>query len=83
MKKPARLVGERVGGFSVLILVVQPAPPRIRVVIMVNMMVIERAPPPMPVAACWLLEKGASNDIGLNVSVAPKMTGAIIIRQQD
>ena len=41
----------------------QPVPPRIRVVVMVIIMVERRAPAAMPVAACWLVWKGASFDI--------------------
>ena len=71
MKKPARLVGERVGEFG-SDCDGQPIPPRIRVVIMVmNIMVAGRAPPAMPVAACELVRKGASFDIESLVSVAP------------
>ena len=46
----------------------QPVPPRIRVVVMVNIMVERRALSAMPVAACGLVRKGASFDIE---SVAP------------
>jgi hypothetical protein len=75
MKKPARLVGERVGEFG-SDYDGQPIPPRIRVVIMVmNIVNAGRAPPAMPLAACMLVRKGASFDIGVRISAAPKMTG--------
>jgi hypothetical protein len=59
MKKPALLVGERVGKFG-SDCDGQPIPPRIRVVMVMNIMIAGRAPPAMPVAACMLVEKGAS-----------------------
>ena len=75
MKKPARLVGERVGNFG-SDCDGQPIPPRIRVMVMVMSIInAGRAPPAMPVAACELGRKGASFDMGSGSLVALRRRG--------
>ena len=71
IKKPARLVGERVGGSLVCVVNDQPLPPRMRVVIMVSI-VMERAPATVPLPA----RTGAEVDIATaNISCILRPAG--------
>jgi len=49
---------------------------------MANIMVVGRAPPALPVAACRRFETGAWFDMKRCVSVALSMAGMTAIRQQ-